>query len=231
MVRAYEWMRGFTDDPGISFAAVLASNVKMKAERQLIESLLLCHDYTCEKAAAATGLSPDALWMYEQLFFNVRDRYNESTLLASYVYDQTRLVEVVDGYIAYENFQKILQRTGYNNGMAYVLNLAGTPNGRAALNTLSLRDTKEKLELEFMRNGLLMVSSGFINQRINAAGVQRAQALISAGKMGGNEPEQTGTGMFDNDMSAAVFANLRTTKRADASEAQRVLIAGSVDRN
>lgn len=156
-------------------------------ERNVINGLLMVDDITYEEVANQTGISEEIIRLYEQLFFNIMDRKQESTFLAEVVYPDGRLVEALEGYVAKESSAKLFMRSGYNNGVHDVLYVAGMKTN--LLQSMSANDSADKLESLIMANGYLLARNGFVSQR-NASGVQSAKGLILAAKQSGTENSQ-----------------------------------------
>lgn len=219
---AYNFIAHEAMDYAIMEAFMLAGSMHRRTERQIVEAALLSKNYTLQQASISTGLSMDSLAAYEKLFFNVVDRRKESLFIASVVYPNTRLVEMFDGYLKDPdtNFAKLLQRSGYNNGLADLMFFAGHADGVGLLASLSSRETTERLETLLMANGYLLARNGWINQRAHNAGVAQARGLIAAAKAGGESSDGRGSSPFLS-LGNTLQTELLACKRGEAEGALR----------
>jgi len=151
-----------------------------------IQALLLT-DASFDEVSNTTGISADVLRSYERLFFNVRDRREESLFIANVVYPEHRLVETMEGYTREADFSALLKRSAYNNGIDDVAYFIGLRvEGVEASHQTSAREMASRLESSIMANGYYLARNGFINQR-SANGVASARSLLVAAKQGGDD--------------------------------------------
>lgn len=188
--RAYLHMRfGYTYQD-ISAAKALLSPL-MHTTRSLIEGLLVSSDATLANVAARSGVPLDVVLAYEKLFFNVLDRKTDISFMQHVVYPHGRLVEMVEGYLFNTPMADIIKRAGYTNGAQDVMYLMGAaPDAVAALEQAG--DSK-KLESLIMSMGLVMARNGGLHQP-GLPGVGHARQLITAGKLGGTQDDDSPLG-------------------------------------
>jgi hypothetical protein len=225
IVRAYDWEARVSDDRAVTAAVALGCEPRMRGERELLEALMLCEDYDREWVAREFDVHEDILLLYEELFFNVVDRRTEDMWLSTYVYNNRKIEEQLEGYISVGNASKILRRAGYANGMAAVLQLAGARSAKKKAAAMTLADTRKAFELEITKNGLLLAQNGWAGQSENSTAVRRTQSMISAAKMGGDGQDESGS-LLDNDMSFSLYQNMKTDLRAQDAERSRRLHSG-----
>lgn len=192
IMRLYLYLTLDHDDPVMDMVYMLGTSMPEDMTRSVVESLLLCVDASYEDIAQRTGLyvqdglsdvpSSDVIQAYEKLFFNVRDRHEETLWLGSIIYPSGRMVEMKDDYAYTETLGNLMRRAGYNNGMDDVQYLAGLRSG--LLNEVG-SIAPHLLESTIMANGYLMAKNGFINTDNKA--VSQARSLIAAAKAGGTE--------------------------------------------
>lgn len=182
--QAYDWCVHKIPDNAVSHAVMLLDE-KMTYERQVIDALLLTPDSTIESVASRLALSQETVACYEQLFFNVIDRRHEALYIGRNVYPQTRLVEMMEGYIESEGLGMLLRRAGFNNGVQHVLHAAGLASGTGLLVEMNGNQAASDLESLLMANGYFLARNGWINQRRHAHGLAAARGLISAAKASG----------------------------------------------
>lgn len=154
---------------------------------------LLLSDASLQDIAKTAGISYEVLRYYEQLFFNVRDRRDESLFIASVVYPEHRLVETMEGYIRDVDAGSFLKRAAFNNGLddaAYFVGLR--VEDIDAANSSNAREMASRLESSIMANGYYLARNGFLNQR-SAQGLNAARGLIIAAKQGGEDSAELDT--------------------------------------
>lgn len=148
---------------------------------------LLLSDASLREVAKTVGLPVGVLRYYEQLFFNVRDRREESLFIASVVYPEHRLVETMEGYIREVDAGAFLKRTAYNNGLDDVAYFIGLQvDAIKAAHGSNAQEMASRLESSIMANGYYLARNGFLNTR-NSQGVNAARGLIIAAKQGGED--------------------------------------------
>lgn len=156
--------------------------------RETIEALLCVGDMDIVKVAEAVNFRPAIVLYYEKLFFNIIDRRHDAMFIAQKIYPNTRMPELMDEYINNESLGMMLRRSGYNNGAADVLYMAGFSTNLLA--DLSKVSNTAALEALIMTNGYILARNGWLNQQANSAGMFNARTLIAAAKQGGGEEVQ-----------------------------------------
>lgn len=151
----------------------------------------LITDTPFSKLSSITGISEDSLRCYEQIFYNIRDRKNESLFIANHVYPQTRLVEMDDNYAKTESFGTLILRSAYNNGLEDAAYFAGLKMANNVLNEKSAAVSASQLEAAIMANAHFLVRNGYINQRHNS--ISSAKGLLIAAKQGGTDTANADT--------------------------------------
>ena len=171
--------------PELDSALVLLTDT-YKNIKAVINALLVCEGSTVDSVSNYTGISREAVEVYEKLFFNILDRKKEDFFLANIVYPNGRLVEIYKEYANLVDSESLLLRSAYNNGPEDVLYLGGLRQGRDHLNTVSLEEAVSKLESIIMVNGYILARNGFVNQASQSMpGVASARNLIAAAKQAG----------------------------------------------
>lgn len=148
----------------------------------------LITDEPLDKLEKVLGIKKEVLHIYEQLFFNVRDRKHESLFIANLVYPNSRVVETMDNYIRNEDTGNILLRSAYNNGIEDISYFAGLKS-KSLLSSDAIVSSTEmamKLESAIMATGYFLARNGFLSQR-NATGISHAKNLLIAAKQGGQD--------------------------------------------
>ena len=165
--------------------AIALNHISNSEHRDAIKALLIT-EAPIEEIAKRTGISETVLNYYTQLFFNIRDRREEALFVATTVYPQSRLVEMMDGYMRNTDMGSKLLRTGYNSGLDDVSYMIGLKSEDAVNIDVSINTLAAKLEASIMANGFYLARNGFLSQR-SAHGINNAKNLIMAAKQSGTE--------------------------------------------
>ena len=156
----------------------------MKTAREVIESMLLTQDATCQSVARAVRMPVGVIKTYEKLFFNVLDRKEDALYMMRIIYPAGRMVEMMSNYLPDLQLGSLLRRVGANDGPEHVLYHAGISND--LVNTLASSSSGKQMEDRIMANGYVMARAGLLNQDpASVPGILHAQRLIAAGKVGG----------------------------------------------
>ena len=151
---------------------------------------MLLSDESYDRIAGVSGIDAETLRTYEQLFFNVRDRRDESLFIANVVYPDTRLVETMENYIREMDSGSFLKRSAYNNGLDDVSYFIGLRvESVEGAHTSDSQELASRLESSIMANGYYLARNGFLGQR-SAQGVASAKSLIVAAKQGGEDTRE-----------------------------------------
>lgn len=186
--QAYMHLKGYTNSV---ISSVLALMTEGNANlRQQINALLLVDHIDCNIISTKLGVPVDMVRAYEKLFFNVLDRKEDHSFIASIAYPEGKLVEAMEDYIESASIGDLLMRAGYTHGASYVLYAAGL--SKNPFSSLSAADGARKLDSMFMADGCLYAGLGWLHQRHNAMPIMNARLSMQAGKMGrGDEASET----------------------------------------
>lgn len=190
-------------------SAIMLLHPKMRGTRRAIDAMLIIRDIDVRRIAMQMGFRASVIAAYEKLFFNVLDRKNDADYIRDIVYPETRLVEWFDKYASSEDLGRIMMRAGYNNGLDYVLYVAGFNSN--LLQNLTMNDLPGNMESLIMANGFVMAKSGWLNQYTNAVGVRSATNLIAAAKQNG-DTAQVDPITNGHTLGNALFAELNKLK-------------------
>lgn len=183
--RAYKYMQGF-EDPAVAGAVALTAkgNENLAADIQalLIAKTVTDHGYI----ASRLSLPVSVVAAYEKLFFNVLDRKNDHAYIASIVYPESRMVEVMKDYLEHTSINTLLMRSGYNHGEDIILYMMGI--GQHPFKMYDAATGAAELDGLFMRDGILYAAAGLQNVP-NSTPITNARLSINAGKMGKNEEQ------------------------------------------
>ena len=166
---------------------IFAISLNHPSSQTMADSIkaFLITDESFDKIEKITGIPKRVLECFEQLFFNIRDRKNESLFIASKVYPNTRMVETQDDYLKTESFGNLILRSAYNNGLEDAAYFSGLKMANSVLNEKSSAVSALQLEAAIMANAYFLAKNGMINQRHNA--LSSAKGLLIAAKQGGAE--------------------------------------------
>jgi hypothetical protein len=188
VLAAYQFQTDpYYHNPALAAAYSIYSD-EQAYNRNLVEACILAEDTEFSVIANYTGIPEDVLTAYEKLFFNIRDRRDDTYIIAQHLYPNTRLETLVDDHMLNVDQGLLMKRSAYHNGIDDVIFFAGFKEN--VLNTLSKQATTVgSLEGMLMANGLILARNGWLNQR--NIGVQHARTLIAAAKQGGDDTSNT----------------------------------------
>lgn len=199
--RAYNFERYGIPDISI-IEAIAFDSGECGTMGSMLQSFLLIDEISFSDIAQRLGISLDVVLAYESLFFNVSDRKKEAAWLASIVYPETRFVEMSPNYVTETNYDWLLKRSGYNNGLEAVTHFSGL---RSKM-TVDISNAATKMENALMVNGYLLATNGYVNQH-NAQGIFHAKTIIAAEKQSGNAASAV-TNDFTGEMGSYVLDEL-----------------------
>lgn len=199
LLRAYDAEKNGRRDTEMQSACVL-KHPHFISYRNVIEALLLCPDMKMKKIAELAHLPNEVISLYDDLFFNVRDRITEKLYINSIVYRQTRNVELQERYGTEEEAGMLMKRLAVNSGSDAVLNFAGVNAGMQEFNS---GESANRLESMVMSNGTLWAKLGLLNQnQMFAPGITHALGIIRAKAAGGAEETSSNDALGLSGMSA-----------------------------
>lgn len=178
--RAYQYIKG-ADDPVIAGAVALNSEGHKNIRNQ-VKALLVSEDVTHEFVAHCLNISLEVIKAFEKLFFNVIDRKHDHAFIANVVFPQGRMVEAMENYLEETGIGDLMMRTGLTNGKEFVLYAAGL--GAHPFGDLDAVKGAERMDKQFMTDGLFFALSGWQHQRRNAMPILNARLSMQASKMG-----------------------------------------------
>jgi hypothetical protein len=175
--RAYVYLACRAPDRMLPHVWTLAHPASLRQQR-IIKALLVSRDVTLEKIGQWVSLPTEVVEAYEQLFFNVRDRWDEPTYIAGLVFPRTRLAEFDPDAGSLKDDGARLLRAGYEYGAAEVCFLAGLSPCRAGDLTAGT-----KLESLVMDKALTQGRHGGANCQV-APALERGRSLLAIRKKG-----------------------------------------------
>lgn len=200
IIDTYKFLKFNIFNPDIVFAISLTHPTNKSMEDTLKAFLISDEPYS--KLSKITGLKEDIIKIYEQLFFNIRDRKQEALFIANTVYPDTRLVEIADNYTKNEDYGKLLMRSAYNNGIEDAAYFSGLKSDSFITSDInSSAEMAQKLEVAIMANGYFLARNGYLNTK--SSGITHAKGILIAAKQGGqgNSMEDTeGAGILGDAM-------------------------------
>jgi hypothetical protein len=160
MRQAYEYeFRNFHDDR--IFNALLFRHPRWRTKKNLLEALLIIPELTLADIARLTDTDLAAVQMYENLFFNVRDRLNDLMYINEIVFPQTRMVEYRNNYFLTEDPGLLMLRAAYRYGLDAVLEIYGSKVNREEL---PLDVYAKKLKAQVLAEANHIAEAGGLNQ-------------------------------------------------------------------
>lgn len=181
--------------------------------RGAVETCLLDINASVERAARFAGLPEDSVGAYEQLWFNVVDRKQDTVYLSRIVYPEGRIGEFSKDYVFRENPVTIAMRGGYNCGMGDGMYFLGMREARPAM-----RSPMREFEEAVGRDAAWLARNGLAGQDLQV--VQIAKALSTSSRIGGQSddgPVDSGPAMLGEQL----IQNMLKSKRKEQMSAIR----------
>lgn len=167
-------------------------------KRNALEAFLLCRDISLNKISEFMDLAVEVIWLYDQLFFNVRDRINERSYIGQIVGGQTRMAEFRDDYMN-ERSDLVAKRVAVDQGAEWLMDLLYMQNNvkafdkaRSMENTGAIATGTSERAARYgmaspgnvmaMNNGVKILQSGLIGGAEGAGKDQMGLAQMSAGR-------------------------------------------------
>lgn len=139
--------------------------------------------------SAKTGISAQTIAAYEQLFYNVIDRFDEHYYLSSDVYPGSRLETLREDYMEQTAVGDLLKRLGYDWGdLDMTAWAAGLGDRNFAARVTAAEGNEAELTRMLVANGILLSRTGALNSR--NVGVSRATGLLAAARQAGSNNEE-----------------------------------------
>lgn len=178
IVRAYHALRmgDRANDPAISYA-LLFNTPDFHLARAALKCMLLTRDQSFDEIARFFHVPKEAVEAYSDLFFNVRDRLDESAYIANIVWTNGHLVELRHNYLMTESLELLMLRTTVSHDLDAALTLAGMSLGKH----YSAADGTKVIESAIMTNAVRLTQYGGLNQS-GIVGIGHAKTIIIAEK-------------------------------------------------
>ena len=212
LLLAYWWhTAGGPEDPGVSEALRIGLpwNTRMQ---DVLQALLLIPDLKSEVICRLVTITPEALRLYIDLFFNVIDRRNEPDYIRQLVYPETRRVTIKEDYLDSESNAFLLRRVAYEKGLEAVKRLAGF---RSESRTGAIDQAGQKFEAEIMDKANFVVSLNGGN--CSAKVLQHARSLVTSRKGSSVIPErgEDEFGLSKMSVDCAILEHLKRSQLPD----------------
>jgi len=147
----------------------------------LIRGLLIAKDFPMEETAKALNVSLQTVKLFEELFFNVRDRINDAGYISGIVYPTTRQVQFTKHYNINEGPGELLLRVGFEAGGQEALHRAGF---LAAITPMTSEQYSARIRTKIMSEADRMIHTGFVHQPSEV--VRRASSYMVADAQNSN---------------------------------------------
>jgi hypothetical protein len=157
-------------------------------KRKILNAFLICRDINMKQVAEAMSLSETVVSVYEQLWFNVRDRMDDKYYIGSLVFPQMRFESAAEDAGEGRDHAQELLRAGYEYGAEEVLYMAGLIPTRTSTSATS--KSTEELEHLQVAEAITQARHGGANAK-SAPAIDRANRLVTASKRA-SEPDRSG---------------------------------------
>jgi hypothetical protein len=173
---AYDHLLGRVTNGDINEALII-QHPRWTTKRGFLEALLLFPNLRLDEVAAHVGISVSTVIVYEQLFFNVRDRLYDELFVNEICYPDTKLIEYRSEYWETVEPRDLIFRAAYNNDLDTVLHIFGSRKPSAEQSSdVSAKNVKERI----LAGADFVVRAGGVNSQIPV--LDAARRIIVAGE-------------------------------------------------
>lgn len=169
--RAYRYLEGYRDEQTAQAHALKASPDGINM-RQVLQGFLCARDISLEGIALQLELDPEAVKLFEALFFNVRERGDG--LRAGVLFPETWIVAVVAAEKDFNDLERTLMRVGRGYGWKEVARLAGLRPMEAKGE--SSKTMLADMEKTMAANARMLALAGHLNRR-ESPGIRHGKTL------------------------------------------------------
>jgi len=181
---------------------------------------------TCERIAELTCMSVKAVQTYSELWFDVRDRFDDLCFIANIVYPDTRQVEFMPDYYATVQPEQLLLRAAHNTeDVDVVLQLFGAVSAGARLPEDELI---KMLRVNILAEAAGVAQVGCVHQKLPI--LDRAMKIITADIKALSRIQAPATRVVAQPMATKPMApgslleSIKTTMAADREKAQLSMV-------
>lgn len=152
----------------------------------LIKAHLICPEISYHKISQVLKVPVASVRLYEELFFNVRDRMDEPAYINGIMFPETRVPVMRPGYGEREDPHLIVLRLAYDHGIDPAMAVSGRRSAMTQEHNSS--DSALRVEGSIMSTALTQARIGIGSS--HALG--HARQMIAAAKIGGQEQGNDG---------------------------------------
>jgi hypothetical protein len=148
----------------------------------MLKALLLYRPYNLATIAKLMQMQLGAVYLYDQLFFNVRDRRDDLKYITSLVYPEGKPVEWREDYMKYEALEMRLMRATYQDNINLFFYLLGYTT--AQVRALTAITASAEVESKAYQESTMFAQAGGLHQA-NSPLLSRTFGLLNSIKQGG----------------------------------------------
>ena len=182
LIRPYCYLRYRHYDRNARAALELEFNAN-RTKRALLQCMLLVQDLAYDAIASALKLHVDTVMMYEALYWNIRDRFDDKAYIAQLIFPDTRKVEFLPTYFMDENPLYIVLRAAFHHGLQVVEEFLGIRNPIVEFNS---QEEAKAYEARVLSAGNYMAKIGYLHQN-QAYAISSARHVLQSIKIGGED--------------------------------------------
>lgn len=212
LLRTYCFHRYSNRDPDVRRAFQLRTTAE-KQKRTMLQCMLLVGKLDTEHIAGELHLDPDVVDIFETLFWNVRDRKQDTLYINSLIYPETTQVLWVDKYHLNEDYLNMALRAAVTNGLDTVKVFLGMQTQTDEFNADGHAKAFEAQVVSTAKHSARM---GLLHQQ-NVPSISSGRSMVQSSKLGGDvakdDDSRAGLGSFG--MQAAVLEHYRRISEHD----------------
>jgi hypothetical protein len=182
LVRTYCYLRYRAPDHHVRRALELEHNSNWQRQ-VLLKCMLLMEDQTCDQIAKFLHLTPEAVTVYEVLFWNAKDLLKDKVYINTLVYPNSRQVELGHRYAREESPSNLALRASQQHGISAALEWLGIENPTQEFGG---EVQAKSFEARILSTGNFLAKMGFLHQK-DLAAIASARSVLNSIKMGGEK--------------------------------------------
>ena len=182
LLRPYCYVRYESYDRDARMAFEI-ENIANRTKRALLRCMLLVSEMPYRTIAESLQLTVETVKIYENLFWNIRDRLPDPAYLTQLIFPDTRKVELMPNYLIEEDPQNLVLRITIQHGLKVMEELLGIRN---PISEFDSQSQAKSYEAQIMSAGNFVAKIGFLHQQA-AYAISSARHVLQSIKLGGED--------------------------------------------
>lgn len=212
LLRTYCYFKYSNRDPDVRQAFQLRTHAE-KMKRTMLHCMLLIDKFSMEHIAGELQMDLDVVEIYENLFWNVKDRLSDKIYINSIVYPESTQILWANQYHLNEDYLNIAVRAAMNHGMETVKAFLGLVS---QMSEFDAEGHAKAFEAQVVSTAAHSARIGLLHQK-DVPSISSGRSMVQSSKLGGmaakDDDGRLGLGSFG--MRAAVLEHYRRIAEPD----------------